>query len=122
MYKRQVMNLSAYGSKAEAALEKCVNTITQLEEVFSVNIASSDISNINRNAGQAVHVSEDTMEALRTANKVSLMSDGAFDVTIYPWYPCGAVSYTHLDVYKRQPLWRPTAIRCVGTPGTRPIR
>lgn len=79
-----VMNLSAYGSKAEAALEKCVNTITQLEEVFSVNIASSDISNINRNAGQAVHVSEDTMEALRTANKVSLMSDGAFDVTIYP--------------------------------------
>ncbi len=54
------------------------------ENLFSKTIQSSDVYKINHSDGQAVTVSDETVELLNIALQISEKSDGAFDPTVLP--------------------------------------
>lgn len=78
--------LKASGANAETAVEQGMARIKELEEKMSVNIPDSEISQLNRAAGQTdfVPLSTDTLHTLRSGLKYAQLSQGAFDITIGP--------------------------------------
>ena len=54
------------------------------ENLFSATIEGSDIYRINESKGEPVEVSDETLELIEIAYKYSELTDGAFDITIYP--------------------------------------
>ena len=82
-YLDTVITLSAYVEDAKIlndALEEC----GRYENLLSRTIEGSDVWNINHANGESVEVSDDTIEILKTALKVSELSHGAFDASIAP--------------------------------------
>jgi len=82
-YLDMVITLSAYVEDAKIlndALEEC----GRYENLLSRTIEGSDVWNINHANGESVEVSDDTIEILKTALKVSELSHGAFDASIAP--------------------------------------
>ena len=77
-----VMDLTAYGENAAAALTDASREINRLERLLSRTIDTSEISQIN--AGGAVTVSEETASLLAQARTYTAATDGAFDITIAP--------------------------------------
>ena len=82
-YLDTVITLTAYteeGQVLKAALAEC----GRYEQLLSRTVEGSDVWRINHADGAAVEVSEDTMNILRCAQRISGLSGGAFDVTIAP--------------------------------------
>lgn len=81
-----VISQRLYGENADSTSEKIIKRLKQLEENLSVNIITSEVSQINSHSGQskALKVNNDMMNILNTANKFSTLSDGAFDITVGP--------------------------------------
>ena len=77
------INLYKQGS---ANLYKLMFTrIKEIENIFSVNIPTSEISLINKNAGfKAVPVSPEVIQVLDKALAIAKKTEGAFDPTIGP--------------------------------------
>lgn len=67
-------------------LNECKNEIYRLEKLLSHTIADSDISKINKNAGNGefVTVSKETVEVIESAKDIYENSDGALDITLAP--------------------------------------
>jgi len=69
----------------EQALQLAYREMTRLEALLDRHSDTSDVARINRSAGEApVRVSEDTMEVLKRALHIGVLSDGAFDITVAP--------------------------------------
>ena len=82
-YLDTVITLTAYVEDKQVlkdALEEC----GRYEKILSRTIEGSDVWRINHAKGEPVEVSEDTMNILRCAQRISEKSGGAFDVTIAP--------------------------------------
>lgn len=79
-----VMDLTAYGPQAEAALSAGVEEINTLDGLLSAQRPESDIARLNRAQGEAVTVSDRTARLLETALGLCADTDGALDVTVYP--------------------------------------
>lgn len=62
----------------------CYDEILREENLFSVNIAASDISRINASKGDNVTLSQETVLIIKKAVSLSKLTDGAFDITVYP--------------------------------------
>ncbi len=77
-----VMSFTAYGAKAEEAVEAAMKEVERLDALLSTGNESSEISQLNA-AGSFV-VSEDTEKLLSEAKEIGKSTDGLFDVTIYP--------------------------------------
>ncbi len=77
-----VMQLYAYGSHAEVALDDAEKMIEAFDALFSAEKEGSDIQNLNSN-GMAV-VDEATAELIEDALTVSERSGGALDLSVYP--------------------------------------
>ena len=82
-----VVRLTVYGTD-EAILEKTANDvmeeITRYENIFSVNIPTSEISKINDAPQTNVRVSTETVDAITDSLKFAEETDGMFDPTIGP--------------------------------------
>lgn len=82
-----LVKISAYG-RGEAALTSAVEAalaeISRLEELFSVNIAGSDISRVNADPAKpgGHEVSAETYELLKLALSEAEAAGGAFDPTV----------------------------------------
>lgn len=82
-----LVRVSAYG-RGEASLKSAVEAvlaeISRLEELFSVNIAGSDIDRINADPARAGghEVSAETYELLKLALSEAKATGGAFDPTV----------------------------------------
>ncbi len=78
------MTLTAYGEKetCSKALLASAKEINRLEELFSTNIASSDIGQVNANGGGTV--SDETAYLIKKSLTYYKETDGAYDITIYP--------------------------------------
>ena len=75
--------VSGSGDKAEKAIEMAFSEIEKLDRLLNFFSDSSEVSEINRNAGlKAVVVSPETFEVLEKAVYASGKTNGAFDVTI----------------------------------------
>ena len=73
-----------YGKNAQIAADNGTLEIQRLENIFSANIETSELSKINASAenGATINVSPDFMNVLKKAKMVYDKSGGALDVTI----------------------------------------
>ncbi|MEY4383419.1 MAG: hypothetical protein RI995_961 [Bacteroidota bacterium] len=68
--------------KAEQALSLAVDEIKRIESLLSTYQDSSIINKINRKAGvEAIEVPEEVFQLIQRAQKISKLTDGAFDLT-----------------------------------------
>lgn len=79
-----IMDITVYGDRASEAVEQAVSLIHKLEKTFSVTNPDSDISKINAADGEAVPVSEEAYELIKKSIEISNLTDGLFDISIYP--------------------------------------
>lgn len=71
--------------KSEKLLDSCNAILKDIENKMSDTIPGSDVSKINKNAGNNyVKVSDDTFFVIEEAINYSKISDGVFDATIGP--------------------------------------
>lgn len=78
------ITMTAYGPDAEIALTKATDKLTELERLWSVTDANSDIYAVNHSGGQAVSVSYETADLLSFALQMAKDTNGALEPTIYP--------------------------------------
>ncbi|PRR78129.1 Thiamine biosynthesis lipoprotein ApbE precursor [Clostridium liquoris] len=80
-----IVQLTVYGKNAEAASNKAMDVISDLDDKMSPSKDTSEVSKINKNAGKAfVKVSDDTFTVIKKALEYSSLSNGAFDITVGP--------------------------------------
>lgn len=76
------LNLTAYGEKAETALEQAQNRIRELENLWSVTDEHSEIYAANHSGGETVTVSRDTADLVRYALDMARQTNGALEPTL----------------------------------------
>jgi thiamine biosynthesis lipoprotein len=77
------VSFTVYDENKEETIEKGFNRVEEIENLFSPEIADSEISQINKNAGeQPVEVSVETYELLKLAHEYSSIKESGFDYTI----------------------------------------
>ncbi len=75
--------VTVYGVKDTKVLDPVFQRVREIESRMSVNIETSEVSEINRNAGiQPVSVSEETFRVISEGLRYSSLSRGAFDIAI----------------------------------------
>jgi thiamine biosynthesis lipoprotein len=86
-----IMTLKAYGENSENAVEKAAEEIERLDSLLSAGRAESEIYQLNKwsltqdKEGKARFlVSEDTFYLFKRALEINKMTEGAFDISIYP--------------------------------------
>ncbi len=79
-----VCAVTIYDKADEKIIDEAFKIGKDYENLFSATVEGSDIYRINEAKGEPVKVDKDTIELIRTALKYSELTDGAFDITIYP--------------------------------------
>jgi thiamine biosynthesis lipoprotein len=74
------------GKKAEEAADRAFRRVAELEDIMSDYRADSELMRLcDQPWGKPVPISADLFAALEQSEKVSRLSDGAFDVTVGPY-------------------------------------
>ncbi len=76
-----VMTFTVYGDRAQEAVDAACARIFELDELLSVTKESSEVARLNAAEGEAVQVSLEVFDLIRTAKDYSERFDGFFDVT-----------------------------------------
>ncbi len=76
------MTVTAYGDRAEEAVEAAVEEIERLDAILSTGDENSEVAAVNKNGGGVL--SSDTAYLLERSLELNEMTDGKFDITIYP--------------------------------------
>ena len=76
------MGVTAYGSNGEKAVNAAVKEIKRLDSLWSVSSEQGEIYKVNQD-GEG-KLSEDTYDLVCEAKSIYQMTDGAFDMTVYP--------------------------------------
>ncbi|APQ74945.1 thiamine biosynthesis protein ApbE [Clostridium botulinum] len=80
-----IINIKAYGKDADKAVQASVDKISDIENKMSLNISTSEVNKINKNAGIApVKVSKNTFDVVKASLIYSEKSEGSFDITVEP--------------------------------------
>lgn len=81
-----LMELTAYGSQAQDALDVAVAEVNGLDTLLSAQREDSEITAVNRRGadGAAAQVSEETGELLTRTLELCADTEGALDITIHP--------------------------------------
>ncbi len=80
-----VINITAYGDRADEALAAAFKEVKRIENMLSCHIATSEISKINKSAHMhPVEVSRETADILSRAIEISQKTNGAFDISVKP--------------------------------------
>lgn len=79
-----VMDLTAYGPKAQAALTAASEEIHRLDALLAADGPDSDIAKANGSMGQSVTLAPESAELLKQALELCADTSGALDLTIYP--------------------------------------
>ena len=78
-----IMSFTAYGKQAEEALTQAEAYLHELETALSVTREESEISQVNRAAGEWVSV-PNAFDILSAAERLCGLTGGALDITAYP--------------------------------------
>lgn len=77
-----VVNITVYGDYDDDIFDKSFDIIRDIESKMSLNIDTSELNEINANAGiHPVAVSESTFDVIERSLYHSKVSDGAFDIS-----------------------------------------
>ena len=80
-----LVQIKVYDTEANQVIKKAFDLIDDLEQKMSLNIADSEINQINQAAGKKpIKVSAATYEVIKKALDYAKLSQGAFDPTIGP--------------------------------------
>lgn len=80
-----VISVTLYDSTDETILDDVFDKVKNLEAIFSINTAGTEVDKINENAGiEPVKVSDDTIEVVKEGLYYSDLSNGKFDITVGP--------------------------------------
>ncbi|MGE4584456.1 MAG: FAD:protein FMN transferase [Sphaerochaeta sp.] len=80
-----VCKITIYDNPNEEAFTAAFSRLREIEQKMSLHIETSELSEINRNAGiKPVKVSADTYAVIKKALEIAKLSNGAFDPTIGP--------------------------------------
>lgn len=80
-----VITITAYGDKADYAIDSAFDEVKRIENLLSCHIDTSEISFLNKNAHLApVEVSNETLIVIKKAMEMSKKTNGAFDITVKP--------------------------------------
>ncbi len=79
-----IMSFSIIDRNAGKKLQKAYEMVIAFDEAFSTHIQDSEAAQINNKAVNGVLISDELLEQIQTAIKVSKMTDGAFDITVFP--------------------------------------
>ena len=79
-----IMDLTVYGEHSSDILDEAKQIIRQYEQLFSVNVESSDVARLNKAGGSPVQVSGETYDLIQESLAISKRTDGLFDISIYP--------------------------------------
>ena len=74
------IDVTVYGD--DNVTDRIREKVKALEGAFSVTDRSSEIYQLNQNG--SAHVSQDTVNILHRSKEISELTDGAFDITVYP--------------------------------------
>ncbi|MGB9152909.1 MAG: FAD:protein FMN transferase [Alphaproteobacteria bacterium] len=78
-----IVDISVDGANAEEAVESAFREIEAIHHLMSFHEPESDVSRLNRSAPlSAIAIDFRTYEVLTFAEKLSLVSEGTFDVTV----------------------------------------
>lgn len=72
------------GNELGAVMNEAVVLINHLEDLFSVTKKDSDVARINAAEGKPVTVSSETYDLLDQCLQYSEMTEGLFDISVYP--------------------------------------
>ena len=76
------MTVTAYGAKAQEAVDEAEAEIQRLDELLSTGKEESEIAQLNQN--KSATLSEDAGYLVERALELNKETDGAFDIAIYP--------------------------------------
>lgn len=80
-----LVNLTLYDKSDEEIFEKVFKVISKVESQLSLNISTSEINEINNNAGiKPIKVSQSTFNLIKKSIEISKISKGYFDISIGP--------------------------------------
>jgi len=79
-----IMNLTAYGKKDVTALDEAEGELIRLDQWFNRHSESSEISALNRLAGESTEVSAELAKLIALSADIAEKTGGAFDPTIAP--------------------------------------
>lgn len=78
-----LVEIGAVGPNAAAGIDAAFHEVETVHRLMSFHEANSDVSRINRaSPGEVVQIDRRTYEVLSCAETMSLLSNGAFDVTV----------------------------------------
>ena len=81
----EITLVSEDGEAAQKASLQAFQEIRRIEQLMSPWIETSDVSRLNRSVGKEwVKISPETLEVIQRSQKISGLSEGAFDITIAP--------------------------------------
>lgn len=89
------VTVTLYGSDAAAAAGSALaeSTLAELDGLWSLNHADSDISRLNASDDGISNADEGTVALVRQAQELSALTGGSFDITLAPlsalWQECG---------------------------------
>lgn len=76
------MSVTAYGEKAQEAVDASVEEINRLDQLLSTGNEESEVGKINANHGGTL--SEDGAYLMKKSLELYQLTDGVFDISIYP--------------------------------------
>jgi thiamine biosynthesis lipoprotein len=80
-----IVEVKIYEQVDEKVFDEVFNILNDIENKMSINIETSEVSKINKNAGvNSVKVSEETFHVIDKGKYYSAISDGFFDISIGP--------------------------------------
>ena len=77
-----VITITLYDASYEKELDHCFSMAEKYEDLFSAQKEGTDIWKINHSQGQAVEVSDETIDILNAGIAYSKSSNGKFDITV----------------------------------------
>ncbi len=77
-----IMNIKAYGDQAEEALKQAEAEVNRLDRLLTVGDDDSEIMTVNHAGGGTL--SDDTAAIVEEALSLYALTDGCFDITVYP--------------------------------------
>lgn len=79
-----VVSIRIYDKDAQDILDNCIRKCEDYDNRFSRTKENSEIYQLNHSGGQAVQLSDDTVELINLGLEYSKRSEGHFDITIAP--------------------------------------
>lgn len=94
-----VCTVNAFADGTAALYDELFARLRQIDGIFSATDAQSELSAVNRAAGErAVSVSGELFSVVQAALRVSALTDGAFDCTVGPLVSLWGIATDHARV------------------------